>query len=206
MSPLKKEEFKKLVKKKIISYWEILLRSEALNLPSLTYFKPSMMSLCRPHPLFSSAGSSPSKVSMATVQALMLSGRYRTEYLLRYWSSNSNGFCKLSPECSIKIEDVQHIVQICPALADTRETLREFTNKYVSNLLPTLSTLILKFCVPSHPNFCDFLLDCSTIPEVVCLVQSLGGDVYTPLFDVTRTWIYVLHRERLKRLNRWKCS
>ena len=64
--------------------------------------------------------------------------------------------------------------------------------------------LIFKFTSPTHPFYCKFLLDCSSIPEVVSLVQLLGKDSINPFFDVTRMWVYVLHRERLKRLHRWK--
>ena len=39
--PMDKETFKKLVKKKLVSYWEMQLRSEAGNLPSLSFFQPA---------------------------------------------------------------------------------------------------------------------------------------------------------------------
>ena len=39
---------------------------------------------------------------------------------------------------------------------------------------------------------------------VVSLVQDVGIEVLNDFFEVTRTWVFVLHRERLKRLNRWK--
>ena len=95
-SPPPKEVFKQLVKKKVISYWEVRLREESCLLSSLTYFRPDYMSLCKPHPLWRTAGSSPAKVTKATVQALLLSGRYRTEGLMKHWSSNKSGFCLLS--------------------------------------------------------------------------------------------------------------
>ena len=80
-SPLTKHGFKLLVKKKVISYWETILRAEAQPKPSLEFFKPSFMSLTSSHPMFTTAGSSPAKVAMALVQSVMLSGRYRTEGL-----------------------------------------------------------------------------------------------------------------------------
>ena len=91
--PMKKVEFKSLIKKKIVSYWETILRDEANKMSSLTFFHPQYMSLSRPHPLLSSAGSSPSKVSMASVQALMLSGRYRTQSLMRHWHKYAKRNC-----------------------------------------------------------------------------------------------------------------
>ena len=68
-SPLSKAGFKTLVKKKVICYWETLLRAEAQPKLSLEYFKPSFMSLTSSHPMFTTAGSSPAKVSMALVQS-----------------------------------------------------------------------------------------------------------------------------------------
>ena len=51
--PMGKTEFKRLVKSKILSYWEIVLREEAFHLKSLCYFQPQFMSLSKPHPLWS---------------------------------------------------------------------------------------------------------------------------------------------------------
>ena len=68
-TPPTKEAYKSLVKKHVVNYWE------AESLPSLEFFHPSYMSLSAPHPLWRTAGSSPTKVVMATVQARFLSGR-----------------------------------------------------------------------------------------------------------------------------------
>ena len=75
-SPLSKSSHKKLVKSKILNYWENRLRGEASLLPSLNFFNPSFATLSSPHPIWSSAGSSSYEVSKATIQARMLSGRY----------------------------------------------------------------------------------------------------------------------------------
>ena len=88
--------FKTFVKKKVLCYWEVHLRAEAAELSSLGFFHPEYMSLNKPHPIWSSAWSSPSEVSMALVQATMLSGRYRTEALASHWSPTSTGCCVLT--------------------------------------------------------------------------------------------------------------
>ena len=74
-NPLSKASFKALVREKIMSYWEIKLRSEAEVLPSLEYFYPLFMSLTEPLPLLLTAASSSYEVITATVQVKMLSGR-----------------------------------------------------------------------------------------------------------------------------------
>ena len=45
LSPLKKDEFKLMVKKLVVSYWEETLRREASEMKSLTNFKPAYMSI-----------------------------------------------------------------------------------------------------------------------------------------------------------------
>ena len=210
-SPLSKESFKSLVKKNIVSYWENLLRSEASILPSLQYFHPSYMSLVRPHSLWTSAGHSPAKIFKATVQALMLSGRYPTEALIKHWSPNKTGICQLSSSCSVQ-EDISHILTGCIALDDVRINLRRFTEVYIfklrqdsdSDLTGKICNLLTILCNPSYPTFCQFLLDCASLPEVISLTQELGKVALYHLHEVARTWIYVLHRERLKLLGRWR--
>ena len=203
-SPMKKDQFKLFIKKKLLSYWETVLRNEALSLPSLTFFRPSFMSLSKPHPIFSSAGSSPSKVSMALIQAQMISGRYRTQRLLRHWNLKSSGSCLLTSECSGVLEDIQHILKICPGLLDVRQRLLNFTRDYCSNLPYEVSSLILSHCNPLSNKFCEFLLDCSSLPAIIKFVQETTPDSLIPFFDISRIWVFVLHRERLKKMNMWK--
>ena len=81
--PPEKEVFKRIVKKKVISYWEEILRQEASALTSLKHFKPQFMSLVSPHPLWQTAEHFPHKVAMATIQSHMISGRYRCGALTR---------------------------------------------------------------------------------------------------------------------------
>ena len=204
-SPPTKTIFKTYVKKRVIDYWETLLRAEAALLPSLTSFRPAFMSLTTPHPIWITAGSSPANVAMATVQAVMLSGRYYTEALCSHWSSNKAGVCMLSPtDCRDTVEDINHILQICPALASFRDNLALFTDAYSLKIENhEIRVILTNLCDINHHSFVDFLLDCSALPEVIVGVQQHGQAVLHHLFRVTRTWVYVLHRERLKILGRW---
>ena len=203
--PLPKLKFKTLVKAKVTDYWEKFLRSESSDpkYSSLTYFKPNFMSLSSPHPAWTTASSSPSRVAMATIQVQMLSGRYRSESLCRYWSSNRGGFCLISPACAAVKEDIPHILAYCPVLAPVREKLVRFTSDYCYNSFPPIFDVITNLCIPSNPNFVQFLLDCSVLPEVILAKQVHGSDVLYHLFHITRTWVYTLHKTRLKLLGRW---
>ena len=148
---------------------------------SLIFFSPSFMSITKPHPLWQTAGSSPTKVSMATVQAQMLSGRYRTEALCSHWSKK----------------------QKSPSLTPARTKLNQYTLQYSSNLPDGIKKILMQHCSPSSSTFINFLLDCTSLPDVISAVQVLDADVLHHLFNISRTWVYVLHRERLKQLGRW---
>ena len=52
--------------------------------------------------------------------------------------------------------------------------------------------------------FMQFLLDASALPVTINLVSKVGEEVLFPLFSLTRTWCYALHRERLNLLRRQK--
>ena len=179
------------------------MRSEACQLKSLTFFNANFMSLTSTHPIITTAGSSPAEVVKSLVQILMLSGRYRCGSLQRHWSKENTGFCILSSKCN-EVEDIQHILQRCEALTPIRNRLINFNAKYSSNLPDNVSDLICDVLNPSHSRFCSFVLDCTSQPEVVSLVQLLGHDVIWHFLRVTRTWLYALHRERLKILGQWK--
>ena len=204
-SPLSKTAFKSLIKKKIISYWEVILRSEASALKSLCFFKPEFMSLTRPHSLLTSAGNSPSKVSMALVQIKMLSGRYRCDALLQHWQPSTNGQCQLSHLCH-ECEDIPHILQRCFALVPVRQKLQVFTENFVKTLPTEVKNIVEFYCNPSSPQFCNFLLDCSTLPPVISAAQMYGDDIFRRLYSLTGAWVYALHRERLKMRGSWKLS
>ena len=198
---LSKLAFKKLVKSKVINYWECLLRAEIECLRSVPFFKANFMSLCSSHPLFVTAKHSPAQVSRALVQATMLSGRYRCGALSRHWDK-TDGSCLLSSQCKGVIEDIPHILRFCPSLAITRSRLQNFTEDYSKTLPGPLRSLLLSLCVPDHSDFCD----CWTLPSIIDLHQQFGTYVHEQMYYVTRLWVYALHRERLKQLGLWKLS
>ena len=129
----------------------------------------------------------------------MLSGRYRTQHLCSYWSLHTSEFCQLAPSCKHTPEDICHILSNCDALSSTRNNLLSFANNYSSNYLP-LKAIVTTFCHPSHPQFCQFLLDCSILPEVIQSTQLHGQELLKHLFYITQTFCYALHKSRMKPL------
>ena len=84
-----------------------------------------------------------------------------------------------------------------------RSLFRRFTHKYC-NENPMITPLISEFCDISPPDFCQFLLVCSAIPKVqVFTSQKERSVIFNHLFHITRTWVYTLHKARLKILGRW---
>ena len=194
LSSLSKVAFKIFAKRHVWNYWEIKVREEASPLIFLRYFKPAYMSLAKPHPIFTTAKSSPYEVTKASIQALFLSGRYRTERLSRHWSQNPEGFC-LTPSCVGKYipEDEEHILLHCESMSSMRQNLVSFTTNYVASV-PLLSNILLTLTRPDHPLYFQFLIDCSVIPQVISLAQVHGQEVLYHLFKVTHTWCYSLQK------------
>ena len=117
-------------------------------------------------------------------------------------SKNHHGFCLLSCCDQDIYEDEEHILLSCGSLSSTRQTLSKFTLNY-AKAFPHLSDILLTFTNPAHPDFFQFLLDCSAVPQVISLEQLHSKESLYSLFKVTWTWCYSLHRDRLKMLGRW---
>ena len=158
------------------------------------------MTLSSPHQLWISASASSYEVSKATIQARMLSGRYRTELLCSHWSSNQNGWC-LTPAClgNEAKEDLDHILAFCPSLDHTRGNLHHFTMSF-AKLNPVLYPILSTYCNPGHPLFCQFILDCTCLPDIHAITNLYGHTLLNKLLYIGRTWCYSLHRDRARLL------
>ena len=203
-NPPPKEPYKKMVKTRVTEYWEFQLHYEASKLDSLKYLNTSHLSLQFPHPLWTSCAANPFEVSKAVIQARMLSGRYRSDHLARHWTSNRMGYCQL-PQCIGKNMPgtLEHILVSCPSLSVCRQKMSALWSTLCQEN-PTcaiiLSTVASK---KSEEIFTQFLLDCSTMTCVMEAVNSFGTDVLVPLFHLTRTWCFTIHRTRMNLLGLW---
>ena len=201
-TPMTKFCFKKLVKSKVIDYWEEKLRGEAIILPSLDYFNPHFHSLASPHPSLTTPGSNPHEVCKAVVQCKMKSGRYRTSLLSRHWTPrNPLGHC-LAPTCSETPETLEHLLISCPYYNATRLALVKLWTRPSDNIIQTLLLTILTG--PAN-QLLKFILDPAAYPQTVHLCQTYGHtqDILNILFHLTRTWCFSIHKERLKLLRMW---
>ena len=108
LNPLPKSNFKALIKKSVTAFWHQKLCNDVRNLPSLKFLRPAFLSLGGlPHLIWESCGSSPSAIRSATIQARLLSGRYRTDLLTSKYSGEC-GSCSI-PGCLKWPADETHI-------------------------------------------------------------------------------------------------
>ena len=185
-----------------MDFWETKLRNDAAPLTSLAYFKPSYMSLARPHAIWWTAGANPYEVAKAVIQCRMLSGRYRTFKLSSNWSESRDACC-LAPSCVLQSESLEHILIHCPAYSTTRDGL---VRKWRSVQHPGTLELATRALSAPTTHFMQFLLDASVMPETLHMVKIHGEEVLKSLFSLTRSWCYSIHRERLNLIKRVKSS
>ena len=156
------------------------------------------MSLNQPHPIWTTAGTNPHEVCKAVQQARFLSGRYRTESLASHWSQNPNGYC-LSQTCTSQVETVEHILIHCNAYNDSKEKLYSL---WLNSANTKVHQLVSEALSGTSNYLLQFLLDCSCLPSVISATQKHGRVILDELFYLTRTWCFVIHRQRMRMLGR----
>ena len=158
------------------------------------------MSLTTPHPLWTTCGDNPFEISKATVQAKLLSARYRTDRLLRHFDNNLTGECTLCPDGSDG--SLEHLLLLCPSLAQCREQQLQML-KNSPAISDKAKNIIFAASVNSVSHFVQLLLDCSVIPEVIVTSQEGHKNILDEIFKFTRTWCFNIHMRRMKILGRW---
>ena len=203
--PVPKSRFKKLVKLRVTEYWQHRLAAEcnSPDMTSLKHFNPYKASLLHPHPMWTSTATSSYETAKSTVLARMVSGRYRTEMMCRFWTSNRDGFC-LSNTCQGQNVPgtLQHLLIVCPALGQTRHRLHGLWYKKTQTF-PPLHNLILKILGSSPEIQMRFILDSTAFPELIVLVQAYGQGVQDLVMYLTRTFAFSVHRHKQRLLGRW---
>jgi hypothetical protein len=202
--PETKARWKATIRRQVLQYWLARLRDHAGGLSSLDMFRASHMSLTRPSVIWTSCGSSTFEVQKATVQARMLSGRYRTCWLRRHWSGDQTGACRV-PGCTVDTPGtLLHLATgQCPGLAPATARAAGHWQSFL-HYHPALLPLIQVYSVGSPEEFLKFLLDPSTQPGVITLAQEQGHEVVGQACYLARTWLYTLHRARLEGLGLWE--
>ena len=198
---LEKVCYKKLIKLKIADHWQAKLREEAAQLSSLKYFKPQFYSLLSPSKAYETVGYNRYEIAKLNIQLKMLSGRYPTEKLARYWSQNKNGFCLLGPPCSNKSETISHILTECPVLESKRVILRK--SWIERETVGPLSNIIKDVFTWDYEDQTAFLLDPLSNPIIIDLSQNFGSKIIDKISYLTRTYCFSIHRQRKIILGTW---
>ena len=194
-------QWKTLTKSRVLDWWELKFRGEASHLDSLLYFNPHFMSLSKPHPIWTSAGS-PFEVSKAVISARMLSGRYRTDQLTRHWSrTNPEGTCRL-PGCDgSTLGSLEHILLHCPALAHTRAKLISHWSNFLVPR-PWLLPVISQYTLNGDHLQLQLLLDASCLPLVISS-STTNPNILPSCLYLARTWNFSIHLTREKLMRQW---
>ena len=174
---------------------------EAEATPSLKFLCTKFLQLgSKPHLLWLSCGSSPTAVRAATVQARILSGRYKDGYL-RSKYTEIDGSCQLRG-CGIFPGDVAHLlsgkcVALRPHLSQTSRNCLSFLRES-----PYLHSIVMEKLNGSTEDWVGLLIDPSTVPSVIRFVQCQGQGQLAmwPLFRLSRAMIWSMHKNRYKML------
>ena len=142
------------------------------------------------------------EIRKATVQARMLSGRYRTCWLRRHWSGDPTGNCRV-PGCSGVPGTLQHLATgECPGLGNAYIRATALWNSFLREN-PLLFPITSQYSLADPADFLSFLVDPITLPPVIALSQTHGSEINNKLCYMTRTWLFYMHKERLKLLRLW---
>ena len=178
------------------------------------------MSLSRPHPVWTLPENC-YEVAKATIVAMMLSGRYNSDYHVRHWSrTNPTGYCQLCLASRYNDHDLNDDISLPPPLGTLEHillecmSLNEARNKCISLWLDYTSDKFLLRDLFMIDGSCkpttQFLLDPSSCSDVIRIAQENNHGIQNHLFYLTRTWCHSIHIRRLKLLKLfniiWLCS
>ena len=142
------------------------------------------------------AGTSRYEIQKLLVQMRMLSGRYRTERLRRFWSGNNQGYCRTGVPCQSISETISHIVATCPALEVVRNNLKQmWLLKEPHGPLHDFLKVAISF---PEEEFTAFILDPLTNSHIIALAQKYGEEVYKKVCYLTRTFCHSIDSERTR--------
>ena len=100
------------------------------------------------------------------------------------------------------VGDLTHMLIVCPGLKSTRDGLIHFL-LMKSQCCPPLYQIVINILnSPPHVQT-QFLLDPCHIPAVSDLCITMGPDMLSHVYYLTRTYAYYMHRAKMLSLGRW---
>ena len=138
---------------------------------------------------------SKSLIEAATIQAIILSGRYRDDYLTAKFSRQNQGHCLM---CGYYPGNVSHYLSgACPTLATQLQSCLDRCFQFLS-LTPYLLPPVYSALNNDADDWVGLVVDPSTNKEVIKIRQYFGDQSIWPLFRLSRAYIWCMHCERRK--------
>ena len=125
---------------------------------------------------------------------------FLTDKLSRYWNQNKLGLCTIPGCTGDESGSLEHYLLFCPALSSARLNVMQLSQKISLEHEALRNILQNTFSNQKTENIVQFLLDCSSVPEIVTLSQSDNSYLVDRLFYLSQTWCYSIHRSRMNRL------
>ena len=128
-------------------------------------------------------------------------GRFRSEYLCRHWSGDSQGYCR-AETCTGIVGDLQHMLLHCSALTTVRTRLWQmFFEKSVQ--YPALYVFLQRLEKSSDQIKMQFLLDPSAFPQIHEIWNLFGQPCIYHVYYLVRTYAYYMYRSKQVQLGYW---
>ena len=181
------------VKKSVTAHCHKKFSSEADQRISLCYLRSHFLPLgSSPHLIWTSCSPSLSCICAATVQAQIISGRYRTFALTAKWTGES-GSCQLQG-CNFYPGDTLHLLSgNCPFLGPHLKLNLERGQSMMSSY-PLLQQIVQHAWNLGQEAWVDFVTDPSTNPMIISHKQNYGDPSILPIMRLSRSYIWCMHR------------
>ena len=117
------------------------------------------------------------------------------------WSEKGDGYCSLVT-CDGVVGDLEHLLVGCPALQSIRNNMFDLWEQKLSGCDPLYQLFQKMRSGPPEAMSC-FLLNPAANPELIHLNQTFGPNMFENALYLTRTFVYSIHREKLKLTGKW---
>ena len=97
---------------------------------------------------------------------------------------------------------LEHLLISCPALEHTRHRLHSLWCLKTLSCTP-LHRLVLEILGSPPEIQVKFILDSTSFPQLIKLVQTYGQGLQDTVLYLTRTYPFAIHRHKMILLDRW---
>ena len=189
----KQGDWKCLVKTRVTAWYERELRLKASCNSKMAYLNVQLSGLSgKPHPALCGINTTQDCKELR-IHLKFLSGDFLTWHRRHKDNPSLDPSCRL---CPARQETIEHILAVCPALADTRQRLHPELMNTV--LQVQQSCAILNSSPPAIIT--QFVLDCTStnLPEEFCVPSH--NPLVQNIFTISRDWCYALSNARSRLL------